>query len=221
MKFLMALISTKTSKLIYIVLLASILAISFSLVTSPNAFASQVQDTPVAIYTYPDNWEIVQLQGNGEGISLKVVNEPYVYLDKVVFQDSATSFENLVEDTANFYMERGANIDGILQNVPGNYLFSITYTDNGIYMIGWVNIRQITNDVIVSAYLAESSKYEQYNDFSGFSTFTKSSPQELSMNQNLGDQIFQLQTDINNMRYETMMNTIDNIDGDNDFEFVH
>jgi hypothetical protein len=52
MKLLIPIISVKISKLISMVLLASILAISFSLVTSPNAFASHVWESTVAIFTY-------------------------------------------------------------------------------------------------------------------------------------------------------------------------
>ena len=41
------------------------------------------------------------------------------------------------------------------------------------------------------------------------------------MNQNLNDQAFKLQMDINNMNYKTTMDIIDNIDGDNDFDWVN
>ena len=44
-------------------------------------------------------------------------------------------------------------------------------------------------------YIAESSKFQQYNDLLGFFIYTYLSPQEARMNQNLMDQNFQLQSD--------------------------
>jgi hypothetical protein len=222
----MIIMSVKMSKIISMVLLASILAISFSLVTSSNAFASQVWESSIAKFTYPDTWKIYEIVGNGEGISLEHVNEPNVHVDRIVFQDSANGFVNLVEDIVKFYKNNGVKIEGIIKNVPGDYLFSISYTVNGIYMIGGIDIQQFTNDndVVLGAYYAESSKYQQYNDVSGFYVDTKLSPQEVSMNQNLIDQSntnIQIQTAINNRNHETMMNIIDLMDGTDDYEYVH
>jgi hypothetical protein len=92
MELFMIIMSVKMSKIISTVLLASILMISFSLVTSSNAFASQVWESSIAKFTYPDIWKIDEIVGNGEGIHLEHVYEPNVYVDRVVFQDSANGF---------------------------------------------------------------------------------------------------------------------------------
>jgi hypothetical protein len=193
MKLLSQIISEKMSKLIPMVLLASILAISFSFVTSPNAFASQVWESSIAKFMYPDNWNIVKIIGNGEGISLQPINEPYVVLHYRVLQDSANGFGVIVENTKQFTMNKGFQIDEIIQNVPGEYIFTTSGFNNGIDFIGLVHIVQIsnTNDVLVTEYIGESSKYQQYNDRSGFFIYTYLSPQEV-LNQYRMDPNFQL-----------------------------
>ena len=161
------------------VLLASILAISFSLVTSPNAFASQVWESSIAKFTYPDNWNIVLTIGNGEGIILQPINEPNVYAIKLVFQDSAHGFSNMVEAIKQTMMNTGFQIVEI-QNVPGEYIFSKSGFNNGIDWEGVVLIQQTpnSNDVVISEYTSESSKAQQYNDGSGFFVSTYLSPIE-------------------------------------------
>ena len=180
MKLLVPIISIKMLKLIPMVLLASILAISFSLFTSPNAFATQVYESSIAKFEYPDNWNIFLNIGNGEGIYLQPINEPNVYMIKLVLQDSANSFSNMVEAIKQAMMNTGFQIDE-LQNVPGLYVFSKTGFNNGIDWNGLVAIEQVpnSNDVVISEYTAESSKFQQYgSDGSGFFVSTYLSPQE-------------------------------------------
>lgn len=173
MKLLTPTMPINISKLIPTVLLASILAISFSLVSSPNAFASQVWESSIAKFTYPDTWNIVRIIGNGEGISLQPINEPNVYLHTTVFQDSANGFVKLVEDIMQATMAKGFQIDEIIKNVSGQYIFSTSGFNNGIDLIGCVQILQIANnDVVLTEYIAESSKYQQYSDPTGFYVLT-------------------------------------------------
>jgi len=211
------------SKLIPTVLLVSILAISFSLITYPNVVASQVWESSIAQFTYPDNWNIVQIIGNGEGISLQPFNEPNLYMHKTVYQDSADSFGILVDNILQSARNNGFETS-VQVNVPGEVVISESTTSNGMYWIGDMHINQIPNDndVVVTEYVGESSKYQQfYNDNFGFFVLTYLSPKEAGMNQNLIDKKYQLQMDISNEMYKTNMDIIDNIDGDNDFEWVN
>ena len=122
MELLMPIMSVKISKLIPTVLLASILAISFYLLTSPNAFASQLRDTPIATYTYPDNWGIREIGGNGEFIAFQPVNAPSVYVVKWVFLDSAIGFSQIVNDFLQMNRADGFEVS-IRGQAPGNFVF--------------------------------------------------------------------------------------------------
>ena len=124
-KLLMPIISVKMPKLIPTVLLASILAISFSLVCS-NAFASQGWESPIAKFTYPDNWNIVQIIGNGEGISLQPANELNVYMHQMVYQDSANGFGRLVDDIIQRNINNGFETL-IQENMPGKVIILKKY----------------------------------------------------------------------------------------------
>jgi hypothetical protein len=159
----MPIVSVKLSKLIPMVLLASILAISFSLVTNPNAFASQVWENSIAKFTYPDDWKIVITIGNGEGIYLQPINEPNVYVIKRVYQDSANGFSTIVESIKQDMMNIGFKIEEV-KNEPGVYFFLKSGFNNGIHWVGGVEIKQIlnTNDVVITEYTGELSKMQQY-----------------------------------------------------------
>jgi hypothetical protein len=236
MKLLMPIMSVRNSKIILLILLGSILTMCLSLATNQNIFASQVWESPIAQFTYSDNWNLISIIGNGGGIVLQHVYEPSAQMNVAVFQDVGYNFVNIVEDYKQFHLDNGANIDQIISNLPGYYEFLISYSaPNGAYMIGNVQIQQIqdTNDIAIAEYSAESSKYQQYYDYSGIGVLTKLSPQEVDMNQNFNnpnqyanndqnfnDQIFKLKTEINNMRYQTLSDSIDMMDGSNDWEFV-
>lgn len=111
-----------------------------------------------------------------------------MYLHYTVFQDSANIFGKLVEGIRQSTMDNRFQIDEIIKNVPGEYIYSTSEFNNGIDLIGSVQILQIANnDVVVTEYIAESSKYQQYNDSSGFFISTHLSPQEALMSQNLKD----------------------------------
>jgi hypothetical protein len=210
MKFLMAIMSVKISKLIPMVLLASIVTISFALVTSPNAFASQVQDTPIATFTYPDNWGIREIGGNGEFIAFQPVNEPSVYVVKWVFLDSAVGFSQIVNDFLQMNRADGFEVS-IRGQAPGNFVFARSLNSIDMPAVGYVSINQASNsnDVIVSEYLAEPSIANQY-DVPGFSVETKSSPQEVNRYKTLNDQASQIETDMRNENFKMNMKNWDN-----------
>ena len=181
MKLLMPLISVKMLKLIPMVLLASIFAISFSLFTSPNAFASQVWESSIAKFVYPDNWNILNKWEDGTGVSFRPFNEPTVILEFTVLQDNASNFVEVVEESKQKTVDTELQIVQIKKDVPGEYVYSITKTlKNGIVMIGLVIITEManTNDVLLTIYTAETSKFQQYNDLSGFSIYSNLSPLE-------------------------------------------
>lgn len=214
-KLLNSLISMSSSKLIPTILLASILVISFSLVISPNAFAYQVQDTPVATYTYPDDWMIVNIQGNGEVISFHPVNEPMVVVHKTVLLDSSNAFGQIVDDSMQNSINNGVEVS-IRNNEPGLFWFDRSDGTG----VGYTWIGQVDNDVVVTEYFADPSKFEQYGDPRAFHVATKFSPQEANNNQNLNDQAFQIEMEGRNEMYngmiESMKNFGDSFNNDND-----
>jgi hypothetical protein len=194
-----------------IILISSILTISFSLVTSSNAFASQAYESSIGTLYYPDNWEIIEASGNNEAISFgpKIsgnsqtfsfgpINESNVYMHKTIYQDYPNGFGRLVDHIIQLNTNYGFETL-IRENVTGNIIFERLGTINGIYMVGLVELKQINNYIEMIEYLAESSKYQQYNDFSGFSLYLKDIPDE-SINQTLIDQYFKgtnMATDFN------------------------
>lgn len=186
MKLLVLISSVKMSKLIPLVLLASILALSLSLVTFSNAFALQVWESSIAKFEYPDNWNITTTNENGEGISLQPINESNVYLDFTVFQDSDIIINQIAEYMMQFTMNEGLQIYQNITDVLGGYGY-IFGSQNGNGVIGLVYVLQIpnTNDVVVTEYLTEQSKFQQYLDRSGFFIYTKLSPLEQGMSQDL------------------------------------
>lgn len=184
MKLLNPLISIKISKLIPMILLTSILAISFSLGTSSNAFASLVQDTPVATYTYPDNWMIVGIQRNGEVISFQPINEPMVFVYKTVYRDFSNAFGQIVDKIMQNNINNGFEIS-IRNNEPGSFWFD-RYDGTGL---GYIWIGQVDNDVVVTEYFADPSKAQQYGDPRLFYVETKPSVQEVNRGQSLNNEM--------------------------------
>ena len=182
MKLLVPIISVKMAKLIPMVLLASILAISFFLFTSPNAFATQVYESSIAKFEYPDNWKLVQIIGNGEGIMLQPIDEQKVGIRISVFQDYANNFDELVEEIKQVTTSNGLQINETLRDIPGSYIFTTFGFIDGIDLKGFAGVQQKTNtnDVVALQYIAEPSKYKQYFDpsASGFSIDPYLSPQE-------------------------------------------
>ena len=180
----MPIISVKMSRLVPLVLLLYIFALSLSLITFSNAFALQGWESPIAKFEFPDNWNISTINGNGEGISLQPINESNVDLTFTVFQDSDIIFGELVEYMKQFTMNNRLQINDIIKNVPGEYEY-LFGSQNGSNLIGLVNIQQIanTNDVLVTEYLTEQSKFQQYLDQSGFFVYTKLSSVEQGMSE--------------------------------------
>ncbi len=90
------------------------------------------------------------------------INEPNVYLHFMVFQDSAIIFGELVEDVKYYTMNEGLQINDIIKNVPGEYIYTESGFHNGIDSIGSVAIHKLgnTNDVLLIEYLTEPSKYQ-------------------------------------------------------------
>ena len=209
MKFLMAIMSVKISKLIPTVLLASILAISFALITSPNVFASQVQDTPIATFTYPDNWEIVETHPNG--FSFQPVNEQTVYVHKFVYLDSSNGFGQIVNDYLQMHRDEGFEVS-IIKNIPGDFWFDRSHSSNGMSGVGfvWINHVPNSNDIVVTEYFAEPSKAQQYLDQTAFYVETKASPQEANRYQTLNDKGLQMEMEMRNDLYKSNMKSWEN-----------
>jgi hypothetical protein len=137
-------------------------------------------ESSIATFTYPDNWKISGIIGNGKGIILIPIDEQNVATSRTVYQDLDYKFVELVEEMRQITTRNGFQIDEIMINVPGEYKFSTYGFNNGIDWKGYVRILQVpnTNDVACEQYIAESSKYQQYNDPTGFSVYTKLSDQE-------------------------------------------
>jgi hypothetical protein len=210
MKLLIPLLAPNISKLILMVLLTFILAISFALVTNHNAFASQVMDTPIATYTYPDNWEIIEIVGNGESISFQPVNEPRVFVHKTVYLDSSAVFGQIVYDFLQMHEAEGYMIS-MRENAPGSVLFDRSHSFNGMSKVGYMWITQIpnSNHILVTDYTAEPSKASYYSDPYGFYVNIKSSPQVPNMSP-LNDQASQMEMEMRNDLYKSNMKSWEN-----------
>ena len=106
-------------------------------------------------------------------------------LQFIVLHDVANNFVEVVEATKQKTVDIELQIVQIKKDVPGEYAYSISKSQNGINMIGIIIIQEIanTNDVLLTIYMAETSKFQQYNDLSGFSIYSNLSPLEHDMPQ--------------------------------------